>query len=88
MFQCRIALRQGMICRKRANKQTVVSKVLRRMWGWTGNTLRKSARNITRQAVTWNPQRKRKRGRPGNTWRWDTDTEVQSSGYICMDIEE
>ena len=42
-------------------------------WKWIGHTLRKPLFNITRQALTWNPQGKRKRGRPTTrsavTWR-------------------
>ena len=35
---------------------------------WTGHTLRKANNNITKQALEWNPQGKRKRGRPKNSW--------------------
>ncbi|VDP09829.1 unnamed protein product [Schistosoma margrebowiei] len=35
----------------------------------TGHTLRKSSNCITRQALTWNPEGKRKRRRPKNTLR-------------------
>jgi hypothetical protein len=38
-------------------------------WGWLGHTLRRSSDDIARQAVEWNPQGKRGRGRPKNTWR-------------------
>ena len=34
--------------------------------GWIGHTLRKPASNITRQALTWNPQGERKSGRSMN----------------------
>ncbi|VDP31614.1 unnamed protein product [Schistosoma margrebowiei] len=34
-----------------------------------GHTLRKSSNCITRQALTWNPEGKRKTGRPKNTLR-------------------
>ncbi|VDP29556.1 unnamed protein product [Schistosoma margrebowiei] len=38
-----------------------------RRWEWMGHTLRKSSNCITRQALTWNPEGKRKSGRPKNT---------------------
>ena len=38
-------------------------------WGWMGHTMRKPMDDITRQALQWNPQGKRSRGRPKNTWR-------------------
>ncbi|VDP04016.1 unnamed protein product [Schistosoma margrebowiei] len=34
---------------------------------WIGHTLRKAPRCVTRQALTWNPQGQRGRGRPKNT---------------------
>ena len=33
--------------------------------------------STTRQALTWNPQGKRKRGRPSNSWRRDTEAELK-----------
>ena len=36
----------------------------KRKCGWIGHTLRKPVSNITRQALEWNPQGKRKVGRP------------------------
>ena len=47
---------------------------MRRRRSWIGPTLRKAPNNITRQALRWNPQGKRKRGRPRNNWRRDTNT--------------
>ena len=40
-------------------------------WVWLGHTLRKPSDDIARQALEWNPQGKRGRGRPRNTW-WRT----------------
>ena len=34
----------------------------------------------THQALTWNPQGKRKRGRPCNSWRRDTEAELKQQG--------
>jgi hypothetical protein len=45
-----------------------------------GHMLRKPASNITRQALRWNPQGKRKRGRPRNSWRRDLYAECQAMG--------
>ena len=36
--------------------------------------------STTRQALTWNPQGKRKRGRPRNSWRRDTQVELKQAG--------
>ena len=54
---------------ERVGQEPVAKQILRRKWGWIGHTLRKPASSTTRQALTWNPQGKRKRGRPRNSWR-------------------
>ena len=58
--------------------QEPVAKMLRMKWGWIGHTLRKPASSTTRQALTWNAQRKR--GRPRNSWRRDTEAELKQEG--------
>ena len=42
--------------------------------------LMKPASSITRQALTWNPQWKRKRGQPCNSWRRDNKAELKQHG--------
>ena len=61
---------------ERAGQEPVSKQILRRKWSWIGHTLRKPPNNTTRQALRWNPQGKRKRGRPRNSWRRSTDTEM------------
>ena len=47
------------------DKQVILeTEIKKRKGGWIGHTLRKPAANITRQAVNWNPQGKRKVGQP------------------------
>ena len=62
---------------ERAGQEPVAKQILRRKWGWIGHTLRKPASSTTRQALTWNPQGKRKRGRPRNSWKRDTEEELR-----------
>nr|KAG5711574.1 hypothetical protein BaRGS_016756 [Batillaria attramentaria] len=66
---------------ERAGQEPVAKQILRRKWGWIGHTLRKPASSTTRQALTWNPQGKRKRGRPRNSWRRDTEAELYSKAF-------
>ncbi|KAK7103731.1 hypothetical protein V1264_018575 [Littorina saxatilis] len=61
--------------------------IRKRRWGWIGHTLRKPSTNITRQALRWNPQGKRKRGRPRNTWRRDLEADTRKMGYTWSQIE-
>ena len=59
----------------------------RRKWGWIGHTLRRPAPSTTRQALTWNPQGKRKRGRPRNTWRRDLQADTKRMGLTWNQLE-
>jgi hypothetical protein len=61
----------------RKTKQKPINLTIRsRRWKWIGHTLRKANNNITKQALEWNPQGKRKRGRPKNSWRRGTISEL------------
>ncbi|KAK7103284.1 hypothetical protein V1264_018214 [Littorina saxatilis] len=72
---------------QRADQKPAAQQILRRKWGWIGHTLRKPASSITRQALKWNPQGKRKRGRPRNSWRRDTEAEINRQGKTWSQIE-
>ncbi len=39
-----------------------ITQLKQRKWTWIGHTLRKDQDNITKQALQWNPQGKRRRG--------------------------
>jgi hypothetical protein len=43
-------------------------EIRQRKFGWIGHTLRKDRSEICASALTYNPQGKRKRGRPKQTW--------------------
>ncbi len=53
----------------------IENEIKKRKWRWIGHALRKPPETITRQAITWNPPGKRRRGRPRNTWQSDTERE-------------
>ena len=72
---------------KRTNETPIDQEVRRRKWKWIGHTLRKPRNTINHQSLTWNPQGKRKRGRPRNTWRRDTLAEMESRGYTWQQLE-
>ena len=61
------------------DKQQPINLTIRwRRWKWIGHTLRKTNNNITKQALEWNPQGKRKRGRPKNAWHRGVISELQA----------
>ena len=72
---------------ERTGQASTEEEIRKRRWGWIGHTLRKPANNITRQALRWNPQGKRKRGRPRNTWRRDLEAEITKMGFSWNQIE-
>ena len=57
-------------------------------WGWIGHTLRKPASNVTRQALEWNPQGKRKVGRPKQECRGGGQGRRNDVDRIKEDIPE
>ena len=73
---------------KRTNQISIGNEIARRKWGWIGHTLRKDTTNVTRQALEWNPQGKRKVGRPKETWRRSVDREVRESGWSWPQLKK
>ena len=63
------------------NQDPIPQQIARREWRWIGHTLRKPAHDITRQALQWNPQGKRKVGRPKTTWRRTCEEELKQTGH-------
>nr|KAG5707728.1 hypothetical protein BaRGS_003303 [Batillaria attramentaria] len=54
---------------ERTRQVPIEQEIKKRKWGWIGHTLRKPTSNVTRQSLDWNPQGKRKVGRPKQTWQ-------------------
>ena len=52
--------------------------LIKRRWKWIGHNLRREADNISRTALHWTPEGKRKRGRPKNTWRRTVESELKN----------
>jgi len=80
---------------KKTKQQPIETVIRTRKWKWIGHTLRKKDKNVTKQALDWNPQGQRRRGRPKNTWRRGLNTELQKIGMtwnetktMALKIEE
>jgi len=61
-------------------EEKIENEIKKRKCRWIGHTLRKPPETVTRQAITWNPSGKRRRGRPRNTWQRDTEKETKEMG--------
>lgn len=72
---------------QRTNQIPAEEEIKKRRWRWIGHTLRKPANNTTKQALQWNPQGKRKRGRPRNTWRRDLEADIKTMGMTWYQLE-
>ena len=72
---------------QRTGQHPVEEEILHRRWRWIGHTLRKPETSTTRRALTWNPQGKRKTGRPRNTWRRDLDADCRMMGLSWAQLE-
>ena len=70
---------------KQVTQETEIKK---RKWGWIGHTLRKPAANITRQALDWNSQGKRKVGRPKQTWRRSIEAKAKTTGMTWAELKK
>ncbi|VDP43550.1 unnamed protein product [Schistosoma margrebowiei] len=66
---------------ERTNQLPAEEEIRKRRWKWIGHTLRKSSNCITRQALTWNPEGKRKRVRPKNTLRRIIEADLLRFGH-------
>ncbi|KAL6480961.1 hypothetical protein MHYP_G00090410 [Metynnis hypsauchen] len=72
----------------RTSQKPVSEDIKKRKWGWIGHTLRKPADNVTSQALEWNPQGKRKVGRPKQTWRRSVESEAKSAEMTWTQLKK
>ncbi|VDP60659.1 unnamed protein product [Schistosoma curassoni] len=73
---------------ERTNQLPAEEEIRKRRWKWIGHTLRKSSNCITRQALTWNPEGKRKRGRPKNTLRREIEADMERMNNNWKKLEK
>ena len=69
---------------ERTGQVPIQTEIGRRRWKWVGHTLRKGKNSITRQALQWNPQGSRGRGRPRETWRRCMEREMKDVGMTWV----
>ncbi|VDP37167.1 unnamed protein product [Schistosoma mattheei] len=72
---------------ERTNQLPVEEEIRKRRWKWTEYTLRKSPNCITRQALIWNPEGKRKGGRPNNTSRLEIEADMKKMNRNWKELE-
>jgi hypothetical protein len=70
---------------ERTGQKPVEIEIGQRRWRWIGHTLRKPCSSTTRQALQWNPQGQRNRGRPRTTWRRVMEDDLKRGGLQWKD---
>ncbi|VDO53773.1 unnamed protein product [Schistosoma margrebowiei] len=71
---------------ERTNQLPTVDEIVKRRWEWIGHTLRKSPNCITMPALTWNPEGKRKIGRPKDTLRRKIEADMKRMNNIWKEL--
>ena len=69
------------------NTKDMETLLIQKRWRWLGHVLRKPPEDITKVALRWTPEGKRKRGRTKTTWRRTIDNEIKERRYTWDTIE-
>ncbi|VDP69845.1 unnamed protein product [Schistosoma mattheei] len=72
---------------ERTNQLPAEEEIRKRRWKWIGHTPRKSSNCITRQALTWNPEGRRKSGRPKSTLRREIKADMERMNNNWKELE-
>ena len=62
--------------------------LIQNRWRWLGHVIRKPSEDMTKVAIRWTPEVKRKRGRPKTTWRRTIENEIKERRYTWDTIEK
>ena len=65
---------------EKSGSTNMVTILKRKCWRWIGHVLRKPSSDMTKVALRWTPEGKRKQGRPKNTWRRTVEGEIKEMG--------
>ena len=72
---------------EKTKQEQIEITLRRRTWRWVGHTLRKPNNDITQQALEWNPQGTRRRGRPKETWRRTIQRNLEENGLSWKTVK-
>jgi hypothetical protein len=68
-----------------AKEKPIIQQIKERKW--IGHALRKDSQATERQVLNWNPQGRRKKGRPKRTWRRTIEEDIGKVGKTWKEIE-
>ncbi|VDO71629.1 unnamed protein product [Schistosoma margrebowiei] len=73
---------------EKTNEIPAEEEIRKKRWKWIGHTLRKAPDCVTRQAHTWNPQCRWRRGSPRNTLYQETEIDMRKMNKNWMELEK
>ena len=62
--------------------------ILKRRWRWIGHLLRREEGCVSKIALHWTPEGKRRRGRPRTTWRRTVEAELRDWGETWSSVRK
>ena len=68
-------------------QEDMKSIITRKRCRWIGHMLRKDANSVTKVAIHWTPEGKRKRCRPKTTWRRTVEVEMKKMNHSWGTIQ-
>ena len=71
---------------KRTETKRVSTEIKIRRWKWIGHVLRMERNSHCRTALTWQPEGKRRQGRPRTTWHRTVENEKKEIGIASWEI--
>ena len=69
------------------HQKSIENQRKRRKWNWIGHTLRKETGAMEKNALDWNPQGCRRRGRPKTMWRRTIEDEIRSTRRSWKEVK-
>ena len=72
---------------RKAGAEPITKQVQRRRWRWIGHVLRQQTTALSRVALRWTPDGRRRRGRPKETWRRTVEREMKEKGWTWGRLE-
>ena len=71
----------------RCQQEAIEAIITRKQWCWIGHVLFKDANSITKVAIHWTQEGKRKCGRPKTTWRRTVEVEMKNMNHSWGTIQ-
>ena len=73
---------------QQTRQEPIEAEIKKRSWSWIGHTLRREDGSIANVPLEWNPQGKRKRGRPTQSWRRTRMAELRAKNITWTECKK